>query len=269
MTIIQIIGGLGNQMFQYALFRSLHDKDSEVYYETFDAQPHHNGFELDKIFNIIQSPASDRSILFKLSRFQEESWSKFNPEVLNKKNTYICGNWQNRNYFPADEILNKDFTFKQELDPKNQEILKEIQESNSVSLHVRRTDYISLAGFYFQATWINYYGIAVNHISKNAKEKPLKFFVFSDDIEWCKKNFMIPAVYVENKGANSWKDMLLMSNCKHNIIANSTFSWWGAWLNKNPEKMVITPKQWISQPPAEWKLNPSEALIDYNKWIKI
>ena len=262
MIIIQMIGGMGNQMFQYALFYNLYNRYEDVYYETFYSQPHHNGFELDKVYNIIEKPITDITLLNKLSLFQETTWPKFNPEILNKKNTYLCGNWQNIEYFPNEELLRKHFIFKQELDDKNKKILKDIKDSNSVSIHVRKTDYNKYIGYFFQADWMNYYGLAVDQIIKNTKERPLNFFVFSDDIEWCKKNILIPAIFVENKGNDSWKDMLLMSNCKHNITTNSTFSWWAAWFNKNPNKIVITPKRWFLD-------NTDSNLITLNDWIKI
>jgi len=262
MIIVHMTGGLGNQMFQYSLFRNLYERNKEVYYETFFTKPHHNGFELDKVFNIVQSEAKDISLLSQLEKYGDK-WKGCDPKVFEKKNVYLEGNWQNKGYFPEESILRNDFSFKVELDSKNMEILDNIKNSNSVSIHVRRTDYMNYQGYFFQADWWNYYGLATNYITKNVKDRPLNFFVFSDDIEWCKKNFMIPVTYVENKRNDSWKDMLLMSNCKHNITANSTFSWWAAWLNKNPGKIVITPKKWFLS--GEIDSN----LIVLEDWIKI
>lgn len=260
MLVVQMIGGLGNQMFQYALFRNLYDLYDDVWYEAFSHE--HNGFELNNVFNIIEKPILTIDEVKKLTRFQENTWPKFNNEILNKRDTYLCGNWQNTGYFPNEKILRDDLTFKQDLDDKNKIILENIENSNSVSIHARKTDYNKYTGYFFQADWMNYYGLAVNHIIKTVKERPLNFFVFSDDIEWCKKNFMINAVFVENKNHDSWKDMYLMSRCKHNIIANSTFSWWAAWLNKNPNKIVTTPKRWFLD-------NTDSNLINLNQWIKI
>jgi hypothetical protein len=109
---------------------------------------------------------------------------------------------------------------------------------------------------------MNYYGAAVNYIVKNEIKRPLKFFIFSDDIDWCNKNVMISAVFVENSAADSWKDMMLMSNCKHNITANSTFSWWAAWLNTNTDKIVTTPNKWFLH-------GVDSNLITLSNWIKI
>lgn len=262
MKVVQIIGGIGNQMFQYSLFRHLYTKDIETYYEYFYAQPHHNGFVLETVFNIVQRPVTDIKILDTLTRFQENTWPHFNPDVLNKKDTYLCGNWQNINYFGQEDQLRKDFTFKQELDEKNKDILKEIEETNSISIHVRRGDFLHDGLHHFFPDWLNYYGIAVAYMMKNTKQRPIKFFVFSDNIEWCKKNFMMPVTYVENKKEDSWKDLMLMSRCKHNIITNSTFSWWGAWLNNNADKIVINPKHWFLD-------NPATDNIALKEWIKI
>jgi len=258
-----MIGGIGNQMFQYALFRRLKNMYDDVYYESFYAKPHHNGFELENTFNIIQNPLIDKTVLDKLIRFQENTWPHFNPEILNKKDgTYLCGNWQNIGYFPEESILRNELSFKQELDEKNKDILKEIKETNSISIHARRGDFLHDGLNHFFPDWFNYYGLAVSYIMKNTNKRPIKFFVFSDDIDWCKKNFMISATYVENKKNDSWKDMMLMSNCKHNIITNSTFSWWGAWLNNNLNKIVVNPKHWLLNDRATDN-------IALKEWIKI
>lgn len=262
MKIVKIAGGLGNQMFQYAMYKSLYNKFTDAYFETFSAGPFHNGFELNNVFNIDQNAISDRGWLDNLTTYQQNNWSGYYPEIYKKDNVHFLGTWGNANYITNEYDLKKEFTFKQELDATNKEILKQIQESNSISIHVRRGDYAKLAYIFFQADWMNYYSLAVNYISKNTHNKPLTFFIFSDDIDWCKKNIYVPAIYVENKGKDSWKDILLMSHCKHNIIANSTFSWWGAWLNNNPDKVVTTPKIWLLD-------NKINELIASDKLIKI
>jgi hypothetical protein len=255
-----MIGGLGNQMFQYSLFRNFLDRGENTLYEPLETSKYHNGFELNRIFNIIENPISSMDEVKPLIRFQENTWPRFNSEILNKKNTYLCGNWQNINYFPSEELLRKDFKFKQELDSKNKGILSQILESNSVSIHIRKGDYTTMPGYFFQADWFNYYALAINFII--SKVGPAKFFIFSDDINWAKNNMMIPATYIQNEKKDSWKDMMLMSNCKHNIIANSTFSWWAAWLNSNPRKIITTPKKWFLD-------GTDSNLITLNSWIKI
>jgi len=268
MIAVRIVGGLGNQMFQYALFRKYLEMGLDVYYEPFEAREH-NGFELENVFNIVKKRISSLEEAKKLIRYGEKNWPVFSPEILNVKEGYVEGNWQNTGYFPNDTVLRKDFTFIKELDQKNKNILNDINNSNSVSIHVRRTDYTKMPGYFFQADWMNYYGMAVAYLVKNTKSssfssaytKPLKFFVFSDDIAWCKRNFMINATFVENTQKDGWKDMLLMSKCKHNIIANSTFSWWGAWLNENPNKIITAPKNWVA--------NVKTDLITPKEWITL
>ena len=261
MIVIKMVGGLGNQMFQYSIFKRFTEMGKDVYYDSLQTKEH-NGFELTKVFNITERPISSLDVIKGLKVVGETTYPRFNPSVLNYDDVYLEGNWQNIGYFPDQKELKSEFTFKQELDDKNKEILEDIQNSNSVSIHVRKTDYGKYIGYFFQADWMNYYGPAVNYISKNTKERPLKFFVFSDDIEWCKRNFMMSVTYVENKKVEAWKDMLLMSNCKHNITCNSTFSWWAAWLNKNENKIVITPKRWFLD-----KTDSNH--ITLNEWIKI
>ena len=266
MIIIQMIGGMGNHMFQYALYRRFIHEGKECHYEGFSTKPWYNGFDLDQIFNIIPNEVGKEEVE-KLTRYQEQTWPTFNPSILEVEDTYLCGNWQNIGYFqPILKELHDEFTFKNKLDNKNKEILDEIKNTNSVSIHIRRGDYAKNAhyrNYFFDANWMNYYGQAVGYIAKNAKNKPVKFFVFSDDIEWCKQNIMIPVTYVENTMEEAWKDMKLISNCKHNITTNSTFSWWAAWLNKNPDKIVTTPKKWFLDK------NIDSNLITLNSWVKI
>jgi len=127
------------------------------------------------------------------------------------------------------------------LDVRNIEILKEVCERTSVSIHIRRCDYLQTP--FKDVSTIEYYKKAINYIEERI-EKPF-YFIFSDDIVWVKQNFDIPNSMIvdNNKAKDSWKDMYLISKCKHNINANSTFSWWGAWLNDNTEKIVITPRK--------------------------
>ena len=260
-----MIGGMGNQMFQYALYRKFLEMNIECKYEISRTGDFHEGFVLKHVFDIIENQSTIKEAN-SLNRFQEQTWPTFNPEILEKRDSYICGNWQNVGYFPNEKDLRNDFTFKNELDDKNLKILNEIKESNSVSLHIRKGDYTNAAhtNYFFQADWMNYYGMATGAIMKNIKNRP-KFFIFSDDIAWAKQNTFAPdSVFIEsNRGFDSWKDMMLMSNCKHNITANSTFSWWGAWLNTNPDKIVTTPKSWF-------KDNVTNSnLITLPEWIKI
>lgn len=156
------------------------------------------------------------------------------------------------------------------MNEKNQKILEKITQTNSVSIHVRRGDYYnneSAFKIHGNITTKKYYENALEFIKEKVKN-PV-FFVFSDEFEWVKKNLYFFSNYGEvhiidwNKGFDSYIDLQLMSNCKHNIIANSSFSWWAAWLNKNKNKIVISPKKWVNN------INENKIDIIPNNWIKI
>lgn len=266
MKIVQIIGGLGNQMFQYACYKALEKDFTEVKADLngFKTYKVHNGFEIENIFDIklnkISSFSSElhtsKSWLFRKIRrllnlkgsYKEETnLFSFDPDMFsNPKNKYYSGYWQNEKYFiAAEKEIRQAFQFKLPADQKNQETLKQIREKNSISIHVRRGDYIKdplLGGLCDQT----YYQKAIQLIT--SKTTSIQFFIFSDDIDWCKQNLPVEgAEFVSwNKGDSSYIDMQLMSTCKHHIIANSSFSWWGAWLNENPDKIVIGPKKWMN-----------------------
>lgn len=272
MIIVRVTGGLGNQMFQYAMYKSLEKKgklvklDSKSFYET---KKEHNGYELERIFDIKPNKPTKEdlekfdenniSTLFKIKRklFGDKKFVYdtkeyvFNKDVYKLKNSYLNGYWQSIKYFEGIENdIKKDFRFKNQLDNKNLEILNEIENSNSISIHIRRGDYMSPENYnmYGCIATLTYYKKAIKVIEEKV-ENPT-FFVFSNDMDWVKKNIQINSrvFYIDiNSGNGSYKDMQLMSNCKHNIIANSSFSWWGAWLNENKNKIVIAPKKWINR----------------------
>ena len=272
MIIVRVTGGLGNQMFQYAMYKSLEKKgklvklDSKSFYET---KKEHNGYELERIFDIKPNKPTKEdlekfdenniSTLFKIKRklFGDKKFVYdtkeyvFNKDVYKLKNSYLNGYWQSIKYFEGIENdIKKDFQFKNQLDNKNLEILNEIENSNSISIHIRRGDYMSHENYnmYGCIATPTYYKKAIKVIEEKV-ENPT-FFVFSNDMDWVKKNIQINSrvFYIDiNSGNGSYKDMQLMSNCKHNIIANSSFSWWGAWLNENKNKIVIAPKKWINR----------------------
>jgi len=276
MIISHIIGGLGNQMFQYAAGRALSLKcecDLLLDISAFTNYGLHQGFELQRVFNCTtgiatetdvrkvlgwQSPSFVRRIVLRSSmeKFRSEEfvvephfqyWSGINDLT---EDCYLYGYWQTEKYFAAEaEQIRKDFTFKLPMESNNAELAQHISQVNSVSLHVRRGDYVSNSKNI--ATHglcsLEYYLVAIQHIAKHI-ECP-HFFIFSDDIAWVKDNLKIdfPHQYVDhNYGAESYNDMRLMSMCKHHIIANSSFSWWGAWLNPKVDKVVIAPKCWFA-----------------------
>lgn len=275
MIISFINGGLGNQMFQYALGRSLSLKLNEpfkMYFLTEMIGPVPRRYELH-FFNIdipiatkeetdkLKEPFAGtlfgrihRSIEWRLPyykrRMVDEKHYQFDPNIFKvSKNCFLNGYWQSEKYF-ADikEQIRKDFTFKEPLKGKNLELAEKMGRLESVSLHVRRGDYVfakatnELSGL---AT-PEYYQKAISHIRAHVK-KPV-FFIFSDEIDWCREHmrFEEETHYIDhNTGMESYRDMQLMSLCRHNIIANSSFSWWGAWLNNHPQRVIIAPKQWF------------------------
>ena len=268
MIIITFSGGLGNQMFQYALFKKFQSLGREVKADIsfYDKYNSHNGFEMDKIFLLNVPRATKKNInelkdtsnfLRKYRRFFRVFWkstdieqigSDFNDSIFSVKNAYLNGYWQSEKFFKDIESdIRKDFTFRN-IDFKNKTILKKILGNNSISVHIRRGDYETHAQTKKLLGGIctpDYYNHAIRLICSKIKN-PL-FFIFSDDLTWTKKNLTLPdnAVFVDiNLGENSYKDLFLMSNCKHNILANSSFSWWAAWLNTNPKKIIICPNKW-------------------------
>lgn len=276
MNIVKISAGLGNQIFQYAFYRTLkkNSPDTKMDILEFNYRKHHNGYELEKVFNIVPDYATQQEInkiadiskdffseirrkIFKAKLkvsgeiIQEsEIGNQYHPELQSKENTYFSGFWQSEKYFKSIETqLREELTFKKLLDDENQKIANLISTTNSVSIHIRRGDYVKSrrVDTFGSVCTPTYYANAIRLIQSKINNP--HFFVFSDDLEWVKENMQIPeAYYVDiNTGDNSYKDMQLMSLCRHNIIANSSFSWWGAWLNKNPDKIILAPSIWIRE----------------------
>lgn len=266
MKVIKFLGGLGNQMFQYAFYKSLEAGGYASYADLSDFKDYklHNGFELERIFNVklrkpdsliakLLKPNPSKWMFRKLRRVlglkhkykSETNEFMFDAGFYKAGNYYYEGYWQHKDYFNnIDPEIRKDFEFKTPLDNQNSVMLKSIEESNSVSIHIRRGDYINheLLGAICNT---DYYNRAIAYM-KSVLTAPV-FYVFSDDVEWCKAHLEhhdLEFVYW-NKGLKSYIDMQLMSNCKHNIIANSSFSWWAAWLNRNDQKIVVCPEKWI------------------------
>jgi len=276
MIISQVIGGLGNQMFQYATGAALaFQNDTTLFLDVskFDGYKLHQGFELQRIFDCQpkiasyedvnqilgwQSPSIIQKILsrkeFRLLRKKNlvvepyfHYWNGIN-DLPN--NCYIAGYWQSEKYFLSiEDQIRSDFKFRLPMRAENIEMTKKIDMVNAVSLHVRRGDYIEnpKTNETHGLCSLDYYQSAIQYMDEHV-EKPY-FFIFSDDIEWVKENLVInhPCQYVDhNRGDESYNDMRLMSLCKHHIIANSSFSWWGAWLNPSHNKIVVTPKKWFA-----------------------
>ena len=263
MITVKLIGGLGNQMFQYAIGRHLAEKNRTALSldistllkrDAINYTP--RNFELN-VFNVkysklINKPSSSyfNKAYNKLftSTINEKGYNYDNQVLSNKGNIYLNGFWQTEQYFiDIEEIIRKDFTFKATPNSININHIKNINAVNSVSIHFRRGDYItnSSAVDFHGICEPEYYQNAINEI-KNKVTNP-HFFIFSDDVEWVQENFIIDnaTIISNNTASDAFEDMRLMAACKHNIIANSSFSWWAAWLNNNPDKIVIAPKRWL------------------------
>jgi hypothetical protein len=204
--------------------------------------------------------------LIPLSNVYSKNAQEYNPDFYNiQDNTYLRGYFESGKFFSnIKDKINEFFIFGGQFN--NHPLLSRMKSEQSVSIHIRRTDKANNDGF-FLPTDIGYLKTATQ-ILKSKINDPI-FYVFSDDIEWCKDN--LPHLLDEHMNfiddqpgdAGMYKDMFLMSQCKHNIIGPSTFSWWGAWLNANPEKIIIAPhkKLWYRDPPDQFDLIPDEWLV--------
>ena len=251
---ILVSGGLGNQMFIYALFYALKKKKCNVQLDTslYDYVKMHNGYELSAIFGTDAPYMSSNKLyinwlrlILKTGLFLRRDKMIFDDKIHTSKALYLWGYWQSDKYFIEyrNDLL-EIFRFRN-ISKENLLIAKKMQEENSISLHIRRGDYMNLP-MYQGICSEEYYIKAVEHIKNNIPSA--HFYIFSNDIQWSSsfaKSLNINHTIIEhNTGADSYQDMYLMSQCKHNIVANSSFSWWGAYLNSNPDKTVIAPKGW-------------------------
>lgn len=288
MLIVKVTGGLGNQMFQYAFYKSLKDKGVNAHLDisAFETYKLHNGYELGRVFGIEEDFASKedvnklgdcRSNLFskvrrrvfgvKNSHYIQKKF-EYHHEVFNFENKYLDGYWQSEKFFKdsKDKVISG-FTFREQLNKQNLKIKDIAENENSISIHIRRGDYVTnpeASKVHGNICDLDYYKKAIDFLN-NEISNPV-FIVFSDDIEWASSNLKLNNSHFVswNKGDQSYNDMRLMSYCKHNIIANSSFSWWGAYLNKNPNKIVVAPNKWFNDTnlktfdvvPEEWhKIN--------------
>jgi hypothetical protein len=264
MIISNLVGGLGNQMFQYACARSLSlqlNLPLKFTIEDFDYYDAHNGFEIERIFDININIATNDEIvhlvglirkfpitrrflsrlrlpLFNGKKFIVEPHFSHWPKLLEHATTggYLHGYWQSELYFASNSSqIRTDFVFRDKLRDKNLHLARSISEGNSISVHVRRGDYVNNAKtLAIHGTCSpEYYFAAIDRLLLRCPGSRL--FAFSDDTEWVSKvlqpRYSEMIIVDNNKGVDSYNDMRLMSMCRHHIIANSSFSWWGAWLN--------------------------------------
>lgn len=288
MVTVKIFGGLGNQLFQYAFGRYLaeklgtsvqYDAQTEIVAKNFTSRK----LTVSEFFPIQLADKAtvdahkkfNGGVLWRIERKLVQKFSFLNSsyivqddphsfiEKLSDK-TYYEGYWQNHKYTDAvrKHILEHVKLSSESLDSKK-EIIEIIKNCNAVGIHIRRGDYLNIpvnAKLYHACDMDYYYG-AINIIE--SKYRDVKYFIFTQDADWAKENFKGEKFHFV-EGNSPVEDVLIMSFCKHNIIANSTFSWWSAWLNQNPDKMVIAPKKWYKS-----ELNNSTKDLIPNSWIRL
>ena len=271
LSIIKLKGGLGNQMFQYAFYLAMKRKHPLTCYlfDNGESRFCHNGIALDDAFEIETAKKGKwcrrvnrhlPAIVRNACRVEQENALQYDAKYLdsNRPTAVFDGYWQSEKYFsPVAEVVRRAFRFREEkISDKNKEMAEAFHGLETVSVHIRRGDYLQLTEYHGLCTE-SYYHDAMDFM--RIHHPNATFVFFSDDIPWVKENIMEDsAVYVDwNVEKDSWQDMYLMSQCKHNIIANSSFSWWGAWLNGNPNKSVVAPKQWFKVSP-NYDILPSE-----------
>lgn len=264
MIIVKLRGGLGNQLFQYALGRhlavlnqtelkldvSLLDEINDWTYRTYGLGEFNIKATLatkDEINRLRRAWRGFAKFLGGKNAILEPYFHFYSPALLLKDGVYLDGYWQSEKYFrDIVHLIREDLTPKTPLSKPCQAFKEFMTQCNSVSVHIRRGDYASTskANRYLKPCEADYYQKAIDYLI-NWVSKPV-FFIFSDDILWVKANFKIdfPTHYIEGNSAQ--EDLLLMASCQHHIIANSTFSWWGAWLNRHPDKIVTAPQKWFS-----------------------
>ena len=280
MIIVVLMGGLGNQLFQYAAARSLADRTMGALRFDLSAMGRHSTtrpfllhhfrvrgavtrvMSQEFLCATLKSPISRlmqrhyrRCMHYCFTEMKEKPDLRFEPALLAARgNVVLSGYWQSETYFADDAVrIRGDLALRHEPDAATRACLRQIRQCDSVSIHVRRGDYVSdqqTAAFHGICS-VEYYHGAMRHIAARI-ERP-QFFVFSDDPEWARANIRssVPTTYVShNDATRPHEDLRLMSACKHHIIANSSLSWWGAWLNPAMDKIVVAPRRWCLSP--EW-----------------
>lgn len=257
-NVVSIKGGLGNQMFQYAYGRAEELRGKNVFY---DLSFYYGGkssgeiqreYKLD-VFNIKPAGTFVKNKVLLIS-------------IINKiRNLLGGGYFQSEKYFSSvSYFIKKEFTLKEKIGARAEDVLNKILGLESVSIHIRRGDYVTdqKTNAYHGVCGKDYYDSAIKLIKQ--KHPASRFFIFSDDIAWAKENFAGTEFhFVSAPDIKDYEELILMSKCKHNIIANSSFSWWGAWLNANPEKLVVAPKKWFNKEPEKGK-----DIVPEN-WLKV
>lgn len=277
MDVVVIFNGLGNQMSQYALYlQKKKISKSTRYLFSKKSRNIHNGFELEKVFGIKYYDSLINKLLYlifimldyKKFSFISKPFIKllnslginivsenddynFNPDYL-KPSTgikFYVGGWHSEKYFSdIKDTIQKVFQFNPvKIDPRNLELISQIESTASVSVHIRRGDFLDANNYkkFGAVCSLEYFLLAIEKIRSLVKNP--HFFFFTNDNTWVAENFRSPDFTIVNINFSddSWKDMFLISNCQNNISSNGSFSWWAAWLNKNEDKIVIVPKNFM------------------------
>lgn len=279
MVIVYLCGGLGNQLFQYALGRRISLRyQTELYFDVRSFAINTTRDFALPVYPIVGTVAGakllkrtihhsllDRLLPRRFIRTVKESGFCFEPAVLEcGNNVYLHGYWQSEHYFRnIREILLAELQPHTPLEGKNRDVGEKIATCESVSVHVRRSDYVHdpKANSVHGTCSADYYREAFRRM--NAVLKNPYYFVFSDDPAWARRNLgLVNKYFCDHNGPGvAHEDLRLMSRCRHHIIANSSFSWWGAWLGTHPEKKVIAPRKWfaagnldtVDLMPSKWK----------------
>jgi hypothetical protein len=242
MITVKLLGGLCNQLFQAAYAIALMDRGYQVQLDRSAlVEGTHREYSLGYFGIDAAQSCSDHHVY--------ENGMRFNPEYLNPRDpSTMVGFWQSEKYFEniADKVRNT-FEFK---GPRTRYV-------DTIALHVRRQDYVDLQHFHGMPS-LDYYREAVAYIRRKVG-KPAPVLVFSDDRQWCKEN--LPSDFVISEGKDKYEDLKMMASCDYHVIANSSFSWFGAWLG--PQKLVVAPKRWFSDPSMDY------SDIVPERWIKL
>ena len=272
MRLIKMTGGLGNQMFIYALYLRMKSRYPDTRIDLTDMVHYsvHNGYEMNRVFGLPQTEFCMTQwlkkvaevLLFRviLERHEHGSLRHYDGPVRWPW-VYYKGFYQNLMYFQGYEAeIRRAFTFDmQSASERSRQLALQIDgDPHSVSLHVRRGDYLKAEHFRTVGCvcQLPYYQRAVQEVGNHLASP--HYYVFTDDMQWVRENLPLgDAVYVDwNHGEDSWQDMMLMSHCRHHVIPNSTFSWWGAWLGQ-PGGIVVCPDRWYADDNGNIPLYPA------------
>ncbi len=275
MIIIKLKGGLGNQLFQYAYGRLLAVKNNAIVKFEFEGNKNDTAreYKLDKFNTHVEFPTSGEKASLKGNPFLKKIKNKifqnynigYDARAINRKSGYLEGFWQSYKYLePIKNILLAEITLKNPLSESSNDILENIKSTNSVFVQIRRGDYVNDAKTKSEHNTfgLEYYYSAFAFMKEKIKNPVL--FIFSDDILWCKENIKTDlAMIFSDPNLPDYENFIIGSKCKHDIIANSSFGFWIAWLNLNPDKIIIAPKKWNNVHQKEYDdLMPED-------WIKI